>query len=129
MGIFLNRGWFARCAACKLVVSLAGLMAGLIVAHAANAAAIQCERNIRASVVALEQAIVLNRFGAFNPAGMMLSLQRDRVFSGPASIADGTSVTEANPHVTVAQDATAGEHRPSNKGLTRAPNSFCGDSP
>ncbi len=47
MGIFLNRGWFARCAACKRVVSLAGLMAGLSIAHAADAAAIQCERNIR----------------------------------------------------------------------------------
>ena len=55
-----------------------------------------CQRTIRANVVALEQAIVLNRYGAFNPAGMLYALQRDVVFSGHRTIADGTPVTDEN---------------------------------
>jgi manganese oxidase len=39
-----------------------------------------CKRLITAEVVALEQAIVLNRYGAFNPAGMLFALKRDVVF-------------------------------------------------
>ncbi|HEX8424253.1 MAG TPA: hypothetical protein VF634_12610, partial [Pyrinomonadaceae bacterium] len=37
----------------------------------------QCIRNISANVVALDQLYTYNRFGAFNPAGMMYALRRD----------------------------------------------------
>ena len=39
----------------------------------------QCERTITARVVALEQVYTYNRFGAFNPAGMVFALRRDVV--------------------------------------------------
>lgn len=71
-----------------------GLLALCAPAWAAPAAA--CERTLRAEVVALEQAMVLNRYGAFNPAGMLYALQRDVVFHGHPQIADGTPVVEAN---------------------------------
>jgi hypothetical protein len=38
-----------------------------------------CSRTIIADVVALEQAYVLNRFGAFVPAGLMYALKEDVV--------------------------------------------------
>ncbi len=38
-----------------------------------------CERIIRADVVAIEQAYLLNRFSAFVPAGMLFALKRDVV--------------------------------------------------
>ncbi len=98
MRTLLSKGWFAQRVGCKHVVRLTGLIAGLSIAHAADATAIACERNIRASVVAVEQAIVLNRFGAFNPAGMLFALQRDVVFSGHASIPEGTAVIDNNLH-------------------------------
>ncbi|HEV7905070.1 MAG TPA: hypothetical protein VGO96_14610, partial [Pyrinomonadaceae bacterium] len=37
----------------------------------------QCLRTITANVVALDQLYTYNRFGAFNPAGMMYALKRD----------------------------------------------------
>ncbi|HYP02532.1 MAG TPA: hypothetical protein VER76_20240, partial [Pyrinomonadaceae bacterium] len=37
----------------------------------------QCVRTIKANVVALDQLYTYNRFGAFNPAGMMYALRRD----------------------------------------------------
>jgi hypothetical protein len=37
----------------------------------------QCVRTITANVVALDQLYTYNRFGAFNPAGMMYALRRD----------------------------------------------------
>lgn len=55
-----------------------------------------CARMLHADVVALEQAIVLNRFGALNPAGTLFALRRDVVFSGHPLIPDGTAVTHAN---------------------------------
>lgn len=39
----------------------------------------RCERIIKADVVALEQAYVLNRFSAYVPAGMLYALRRDVV--------------------------------------------------
>ena len=69
----------------------------VLLAFLATAAAAQrCERTVVVEMVAVEQAIVLNRFGAFNPAGMLYALRRDVVFNGHRSIADGTPVTEAN---------------------------------
>ncbi|MBU1361519.1 MAG: hypothetical protein KJ901_22525 [Gammaproteobacteria bacterium] len=81
-----------RCAATVVV----GLWATLIGCTSAQAAPPRCERTIRAEVVAIEQAVVLNRYGAFNPAGMLYALRRDVVFTGHPAIADGTPVTEAN---------------------------------
>lgn len=49
-----------------------------------------CERLVKAEVVALEQAIVLNRYGAFNPSGMLFALKRDVVLN------DGTALSDAN---------------------------------
>ena len=43
---------------------------------------VSCERIITAEVVALEQAMVLNRYGAFNPSGMLFALKRDVVLNG-----------------------------------------------
>lgn len=51
-----------------------------------------CGRVIQADVVALEQAMVLNRFGAFNPAGMLYALRRDVEFSEPVIRADGQEI-------------------------------------
>lgn len=70
-----------------------GLLAACGAAHAAQQ---RCERLIMAEVVAIEQSIVLNRYGAFNPAGMLFALRRDVVFSGHPDIADGTPVTLEN---------------------------------
>lgn len=70
-----------------------GLLAICIPAWAVPAS---CERTLRAEVVALEQAMVLNRYGAFNPAGMLFALRRDVVFHGHPEIADGTPVVDAN---------------------------------
>ena len=56
----------------------------------------RCERVVKAEIVALEQAIVLNRFGAFNPSGMLFALMRDVVFSGHPDIKDDTPVSSAN---------------------------------
>lgn len=41
-----------------------------------------CDRLITANVVALEQVYYYNRFGAFNPAGIMYALRRDVVKTG-----------------------------------------------
>ena len=71
------------------------LAALLSMAYSAQAAP-RCERIIRAEVVALEQAVVLNRYGAFNPAGMLYALRRDVVFRGHPRIKDDTPVTEDN---------------------------------
>lgn len=48
-----------------------------------------CERNIVANIVALDQSIMHNRLGAFNPAGMMFALRRDVVDLNGVSLANG----------------------------------------
>ncbi len=68
----------------------------LVKAHAKPHAACGPDNTIHGEIVALEQAIVLNRYGAFNPAGMLFALRRDVVFHGHRTIADGTPVTAAN---------------------------------
>ncbi len=45
-----------------------------------------CERTIVANVVAFDQVYFYNRFGAFNPAGMMYALRRDVVGSGAGNV-------------------------------------------
>lgn len=44
-----------------------------------------CERVITADVVALDQVYYYNRFGSFNPAGIMYALRRDVVMSSEGS--------------------------------------------
>lgn len=46
---------------------------------AQSADSVSCKRTLRADVVALDQTIVYNRLGAFNPGGMMYALRRDVV--------------------------------------------------
>lgn len=43
------------------------------------------KNNITAEVVALEQIITFNRFGAFNPAGMIYALRQDVVYDDPST--------------------------------------------
>lgn len=43
-----------------------------------------CERTVKADVVALDQALIYNRLGAINPAGMIYALKRDVVAIDPA---------------------------------------------
>ncbi|MFY0584010.1 hypothetical protein ACN28S_65570 [Cystobacter fuscus] len=38
---------------------------------------VSCARTLTANVVALDQVYTYNRFGAYNPSGMMYALQRD----------------------------------------------------
>ncbi len=65
-------------AACRLALGVLAAIAAPLATAQSNSAAL-CERVIRADVVALEQAIVLNRFGAFMPAGTLYALQDDVV--------------------------------------------------
>jgi manganese oxidase len=60
-------------------------MLGLLIFRESRAAVPVCERTITASVVALEQVYTYNRFGAFNPAGMMFALRRDVVVANEDS--------------------------------------------
>jgi hypothetical protein len=45
-----------------------------------------CERTIKANVVAFDIVYFYNRFGAFNPAGMMYALERDVIGSTPGNV-------------------------------------------
>ncbi len=47
-----------------------------------------CNQQIEAEVVALEQIITFNRFGAFNPAGMVYALRKDVVDESGKSISE-----------------------------------------
>ena len=62
--------------------------AALVVLIAVSAAHAQtpapCERTVKADVVALDQALIYNRLGAINPAGMIYALKRDVVAIDPA---------------------------------------------
>jgi hypothetical protein len=45
---------------------------------------VNCDRTVKAEVVALDQVIVYNRLGTINPAGMMYALKRDVVAVDPS---------------------------------------------
>ncbi|HEX8140039.1 MAG TPA: multicopper oxidase domain-containing protein [Pyrinomonadaceae bacterium] len=45
-----------------------------------------CNNTVVANVVAFDQVYTYNRFGAFNPAGMMFALRRDVTGSGPGNV-------------------------------------------
>ncbi len=52
-------------------------------------AALRCERNLVANVVALDQPLMFNRLGAQNANGMMFALRRDVVDDHDMSLAHG----------------------------------------
>src|SRR5678816_1446109 len=63
----------------------AGVIA-LIVAsgvHAQTSPPVNCDRTVKAEVVALDQVLIYNRLGAINPAGMMYALKSDVVAIDP----------------------------------------------
>src|ERR1044072_7232592 len=64
-----------------LSICCAGVAALLAVssAHAQTSPPTTCERTVKADVVALDQALIYNRLGAINPAGMIYALKRDVV--------------------------------------------------
>src|SRR5687767_9012482 len=58
--------------------------AAVVMAVAASGAHAQtppttCERTVKAEVVAFDQALIYNRLGVINPAGMIYALKRDVV--------------------------------------------------
>jgi hypothetical protein len=69
------RQWQSLCAAAALV---------LIATSGAYAQTPTCERTIKADVVALDQALIYNRLGVINPAGMIYALKRDVVAIDPS---------------------------------------------
>ncbi|PPA01272.1 hypothetical protein C4E44_25500, partial [Pseudomonas sp. MWU12-2312b] len=64
---------------------LAASMFGVELAEAA----VRCERNLVANVVALDQPLMFNRLGAQNVNGMMFALRRDVVDDHEISLAQG----------------------------------------
>ncbi|MCA0243585.1 MAG: hypothetical protein LCI02_22330 [Proteobacteria bacterium] len=66
--------WLVLCTGCGTVP-----MAPPAHDDSASRRACPDERTVRAEIVAFEQAYVLNRFGAYVPAGMMYALKRDVV--------------------------------------------------
>jgi manganese oxidase len=69
---------FAFC--CAGVVALLAVSS----AHAQTSPPTTCERTLKADVVALDQALIYNRLGAINPAGMIYALKRDVVAIDPS---------------------------------------------
>src|SRR4051812_43999584 len=67
------RQW--RSLSCAVVVALLA---------ASGAHAQTCERTVKADVVALDQALIYNRLGVINPAGMIYALKRDVVAIDPS---------------------------------------------
>ena len=45
---------------------------------------VNCDRTVKAEVVALDQVLIYNRLGAINPAGMIYALKRDVVAIDPS---------------------------------------------
>ena len=83
-------------------IFLAGLalsaIAGAYLAGDASAA-ITCERDVRADVVAIDQPLMFNRLGAGNPNAMIFALKRDVIFTDsrlPLTV-DGTTPNPGNP--------------------------------
>ena len=81
--LFLRLQFFALFLLAQLLLPLATFASQSATVVAENKdtkrAVPSCERMIFANVVALEQVYTYNRFGSFNPAGMMFALRRDVV--------------------------------------------------
>jgi dipeptidyl aminopeptidase/acylaminoacyl peptidase len=56
-----------------------------------------CARTVTANVVAFDQVYTYNRFGAFNPAGMMYALKRDVVATNETSKIDSPGNVQLRP--------------------------------
>ena len=65
------------CAAVAVMIAAFGV-------HAQTAPPPNCERTVKADVVALDQALIYNRLGAINPAGMIYALKSDVVAIDPS---------------------------------------------
>ena len=65
------------CAAVVVLMAVSG-------AHGQTAPPVNCDRTVKADVVALDQVIIYNRLGAINPAGMMYALKSDIVPIDPS---------------------------------------------
>src|SRR5215208_1609405 len=65
------------CAAVVVLIAVSGVHAQTSPPTAA------CERTVKADVVALDQALIYNRLGAINPAGMIYALKNDVVAIDP----------------------------------------------
>src|SRR4026209_428400 len=65
---------------CAAVVALIAISS----AHAQTPPPTTCERTVKADVVALDQALIYNRLGAINPAGIIYALKRDVVAIDPS---------------------------------------------
>ena len=63
----------------SLLAAVLCILSSFAAAKPISIAAPKCEREIKAYVVALEQVYYYNRFGSFNPSGMMYALRRDVV--------------------------------------------------
>ncbi len=89
------------------VIRLVGAMLGVatlftsdVVGHSSKqppTPALSCAKTVTANVVALDQPYTYNRFGSFNPAGMMFALRRDVVEESDESVSD------SGDHSTVAE--------------------------
>jgi hypothetical protein len=86
------------------MISLAGriLLAGFcVLLGTAAQAAITCERDVTANIVAMDQPVLFNRLGASNVNGMIFALGRDVVTINQVDAitagADGVVITEAEP--------------------------------
>lgn len=64
---------------------------------AGPALACDAANTVRAEIVALEQAYVLNRFGAYVPAGMLCALKRDVVALDPRNGEPGPGNARLRP--------------------------------
>ena len=72
-----------------------------------------CERTITAEVVAFDQVYYYNRFGAFNPAGIMFALRRDVVHADEEDLLNGDLDSRSNEQ----EKAITLEHGPADLGL------------
>src|ERR1051325_12041053 len=70
---------FSCCCATALV-----LLVAVSGAHAQTSTPPACDRTVKADVVALDQALIYNRLGAINPAGMIYALKSDVVAIDPS---------------------------------------------
>lgn len=87
-------------------LAMSVVLAGAGAAHAQAISPPGCERLIRADVVALEQAIVVNRFGAFIPAGTLYALKGDIVRR------DGRAIDWKRPTESAGQVRLRSDKRP-----------------
>ncbi|HKX27985.1 MAG TPA: hypothetical protein VJ302_09855, partial [Blastocatellia bacterium] len=72
-----------------LLWAVVGAAAAAQPTAARTAAPPRCANVISADVVALEQVYIYNRFGAFNPGGMLYALRQDVVDLSGRPIGDG----------------------------------------